>query len=471
MISAKQCYIVRRIGVLILLFFLLCCEPTNSPNTESGDLDPGEDSDGSTDSDSDGDTDADTDGDNDSDGDTDSPAEEYSYLWIANTGEGTLTKIATRDEVEVARYTTCPYDVKCDPSRTSVNLYGDMVVTGRRQEVGSSIWWGEGASMVTKFAAYEEDCIDKNNNGVIDTSTGPTDVKPWGEDECMVWSTELAGNIGARGTAWDGKSDIGTGIGGHVWVGTCDRDIDGNETEIVYVINGDTGEIDDELEITGYCLYGAASDGESVWFIDLIYPTLTDGPSDEHFRLTQINIETKEVQAYQTPCSYGITVDADGLVWTGGYNPDMWGEHCIARFNPYASEGNQVTRVDIPVPNMVEANSWGVWMRGLGVGIELSEGYVWAVQTVGLLHKIDLSTLSIVDSFDIETNAFVEQQNHIIGVAIDFDGYVWVVSEIENAAYKVHPQTGAFKKIIIGEKPYTYSDMTGIQLHNAIVVI
>ena len=60
---------------------------------------------------------------------------------------------ATRDVEEVARFATCPYGDKCDPSRTSVNLYGDMVVVGRRQGENSPVWWGDGASTVTKFAA------------------------------------------------------------------------------------------------------------------------------------------------------------------------------------------------------------------------------------------------------------------------------------------------------------------------------
>ncbi len=55
-----------------------------------------------------------------------------SFIWIANTGEGTLSKVNTRNTEEVARYLTCSYsDRSCDPSRTSVNLHGDVVVSNR----------------------------------------------------------------------------------------------------------------------------------------------------------------------------------------------------------------------------------------------------------------------------------------------------------------------------------------------------
>ena len=53
----------------------------------------------------------------------------FSFIWIANTQDGTLTKIDTTNEKEVARYITSPFGAGGDPSRTSVNLFGDMVVT------------------------------------------------------------------------------------------------------------------------------------------------------------------------------------------------------------------------------------------------------------------------------------------------------------------------------------------------------
>ena len=52
------------------------------------------------------------------------------------------------------------------------------------------------------------ECIDNNGNGMIDTSTGPNDIKPWGQDECVVWHTAIpspgysGGARRPRGRAW-----------------------------------------------------------------------------------------------------------------------------------------------------------------------------------------------------------------------------------------------------------------------------
>jgi hypothetical protein len=59
------------------------------------------------------------------------PGVVQSFIWIANTGEGTVSKVCTIDGKEVARYYTSPQASGGDPSRTSVNLHGDMVVTNR----------------------------------------------------------------------------------------------------------------------------------------------------------------------------------------------------------------------------------------------------------------------------------------------------------------------------------------------------
>ncbi|HUT77853.1 MAG TPA: hypothetical protein VM285_09220, partial [Polyangia bacterium] len=55
-----------------------------------------------------------------------------------------------------------------------------------------------------------------------------------------------------------------------------------------------------------------------------------------------------------------------------------------------------------------------------------------------------------------------------IGVAIDFEGYVWAVSQGGNEAYKIDPATETFTTVPIGTGPYTYSDMTGVQLENVV---
>ena len=121
---------------------------------------------------------------------------DFSFIWIANSPEGTVSKVDTQSATEVARYRTGPGEP--DPSRTSVNLAGDVAVLNR-------------AGGVAKIAAIEERCVDANGDGIIQTSTGPDDVLDWGADECVLWYQDLpfvpdpdGGNRwGPRPIAWD----------------------------------------------------------------------------------------------------------------------------------------------------------------------------------------------------------------------------------------------------------------------------
>ena len=75
-----------------------------------------------------------------------------SFIWIANTGDGTISKIDTRLEVEVARYITSPLGAVAegDPSRTSVNRHGDAIVLNRRHP---DHFPNTESASVTKYAA------------------------------------------------------------------------------------------------------------------------------------------------------------------------------------------------------------------------------------------------------------------------------------------------------------------------------
>src|SRR5690349_784454 len=55
---------------------------------------------------------------------------EFSYIWVANAGQSTISKINTQTMVEEGRYITRP-DSNGNPSRTSVNLSGDVAVANR----------------------------------------------------------------------------------------------------------------------------------------------------------------------------------------------------------------------------------------------------------------------------------------------------------------------------------------------------
>ena len=113
----------------------------------------------------------------------------WSYIWIANSGENTVSKIDTRDVIEVGRYRTRP-DGSGNPSRTSVSIDGRAVAIANR--LGG----------LTKIYSRLEDCVDLNNNGMIDTSTGKDDVLPFAEDECIAWHNPFSDYTVQRPVAW-----------------------------------------------------------------------------------------------------------------------------------------------------------------------------------------------------------------------------------------------------------------------------
>ncbi len=356
------------------------------------------------------------------------PGDVQSFIWISNTGEGPLSKVCTVNGVEVARYSTSPQGATGDPSRTSVNLHGDMVVTNRDPTPGPS--------SVTKFAADLKDCVDRNSNGQIETSVGPHDVKPWGEDECMLWRTPLPGgstSIGARATAWDGHEDPDTGLGGHVYIGAM-------MNMTVYKLDGDTGAVLEQA-VTANSHYGGAMDGKgNFWTVTM---NCTIGMCQIE-RISLDNLNSHEV--YPVHCGYGIAVDGKGRVWTGGMN-SFAGGGCVTRFDPATGANDWITT------GAMDFN------RGIAIGAHLSAGFAWAACTNGELIQVDLEALQVVDRRPVG----VEE---MVGVAVDYEGYVWTVSKGGNAAHKVHPQSWEVTTVPIGLKPYTYSDMTGMQLRN-----
>jgi streptogramin lyase len=356
------------------------------------------------------------------------PGAVQSFIWIANTAEGTLSKVCTINGEEVARYTTSPQGATGDPSRTSVNLHGDAVVTNRDPEGGGS--------SVTKFAADYQDCVDRNNNGEIETSEGGDQVLPWGEDECMLWNTQLdPGAIGARATAWDGTEDPETGEGGHVFIGAM-------VNRTVYKLDGNDGTILEQAA-TSIGHYGGAIDNNgNFWTVDMM--CTVGSCTIERTSLADLS----DRSTHNVHCGYGISVDAKGRIWTAGLAGLEGG--CVSRFDPATNENVWAT-----------TGGFGDFNRGVAVGFEASAGYVWAANTVGDLIQVDMETMDIVK------RELVGGQN-MVGVAVDFEGFVWTVSQDAGTAYKIHPETWNVTPVQIGSGPYTYSDMTGVQLKGVI---
>jgi streptogramin lyase len=252
----------------------------------------------------------------------------------------------------------------------------------------------------------------------------------------MLWSAPIGPPYGARATVWDGEENPETGAGGHVWIGTCTFGMGPNS---IYKLAGDTGEVLEQASIPVACAYGGAIDGAGgLWIIDNFMPDA----------VVRVDLATLASEPHPIGlCGYGVSVDANGRVWTGG-------DLCINRFDP-STGTDQVASVASVCPSCT-------MLRGITVGIEKSRGFVWAADSSGNLVKVDQETLDVVGAIPIGTP-------DMIGVAVDFEGYVWAVSQGANAAYKFNPEDNTFVEVRIGLGPYTYSDMTGVQLRQVTI--
>jgi hypothetical protein len=347
----------------------------------------------------------------------------FSYIWLANTEEGTVSKIDTMSGTEEGRYATGPHHPDGSPSRTSVNQFGDAVVVNRLP------------GGIAKIAATQEGCVDADGDGTIETSSGPQDVLPWGSDECVLWYTEIPSpNLienGPRPVAWEGVEAIVDPDGGcshvepRVWVAFLDEDAR------AWRLAGDTGVVLDEVEIPWSAdqPYGGAVDGEGDFWIV--------AESDEF--VVEVDAETLAWHNFPPGADYyGVAMDAEGHVWGGVSSAGG-----ISHFDPAAG-----SFVVVAAPGVGR-------VRGLQVD---RDRHVWgAGNDPCALVEIDGNTDTLIDD-GIELPGCDDP----VGVSIDVEGYVWVVDRGADRAYKVDPDTHAIALTVEGlVSPYTYSDMTG----------
>jgi sugar lactone lactonase YvrE len=339
--------------------------------------------------------------------DPDALAVLLSHIWIANSPDGTVSKINTETGVEEARYITGPGTP--DPSRTTVGLNGDVVVANR------------GGSSAVRIHANTETCPDKNSNGTIETSTGPGNVLPWGQDECVLWYTPFAANGLARAAAFDFVLDPDGIPSASVWVGLY------NSNQLIR-LDSATGAVVSTVDIPGHCPYGMAFDGSG----DLWVFSACSGS------LLHLDTLTLAWNAIPLPsnCAYGIAVDSDGRVWTAGSG-------CVGRYDP--GTGTWAT------------TSVGSSNRGLAHD---GAGSVWVADTNYGVHRIDADSMAVQANLPLSGGGFV-------GMAVDFHGKVWAVSRSGSLAHRIDPATMTGNSFPTGSSPYTYSDMTGFQLQNA----
>jgi streptogramin lyase len=215
------------------------------------------------------------------------------YLWIANSGEATVSRINTDTAVEEARY-----PVGQSPSRTAVDFDGNVFVANRA-------FSGQG----TVSRVNVEEC------------EGPA---------CVQYTAPVGPNNAVpRGIAVDAD--------GFPWVGTYND-------QSLRRLDPDNGLVL-ESHFVGKPVYGISIDSDGIiWFASLNIPSFTGGSLGAFDTNTNTLLGTWEIPGCSNP--YGIAVDGSGNVWLGNFtcNTLVRFDRALRSFSVYANPNLERTR-------------------------------------------------------------------------------------------------------------------------------
>lgn len=370
----------------------------------------------------------------------------FPFIWVALSQRCTIAKVNTVTGVILGEYRTVSDGTTCnESSRTTVAIDG-------------SVWVGHrGAGGVTHVGQPElNQCIDRNNDNVIQTSAAYGDVKAWpganagvsaAQDECIIHHVDTA----AAGLPGDSRH-MSIDANNKLWVG----DFVGGSRFIR--INGTTGVVETPAKDLPCGGYGGLIDANGViWSAQgpLLRwdPNAPDSPTNPQCISTGINV-------------YGVAIDGSGNIWVSEF-------------------GNRVAKVSPTGTTLgIFTTPSTTGQQGLAVD---GDGDVWVSTSLSCGAGCTVTHLkndgTVVGSVPNPTGA------GSTGVSVDAAGKVWTVNRSSNTATRIDPDTGplgcggtgcgdgtrvgtvdttvSFPAGPDGRPlpvPYNYSDMTGQQL-------
>ncbi len=354
----------------------------------------------------------------------------FNHIWVALSGRGTAVRINT-DYVDAAdgrvtlaesaagagvvygEYRTAPQGQPTNPSRTTVDINGDVWV-GNRDQAGS------GLGSVVKLSA---------------TPTGTTSSGIWNGSnfDVLAWSNAgSADTLGGTSTSSDSATLLyvrtaGTNIrtiaidkDNNVWTGGY-----GNKIHQKY--DGETGAaIGDPVNLGSNSGYGGLIDGNGVLW--------SAGWGEASLSRYDPATGTETNHAVGGG-SYGLAVDGNGYI----YNTHL---------------SNTVTKL-APDGTLIWTKSYpgGSWNRGIAV---TPDGNLW----------IGNSGSNTVTRLDNDGNWItnIVCESGPMGISVDSNGKVWATNYNSNSVSRIDPalnQVDLTVELGPNASPYNYSDMTG----------
>ncbi len=374
----------------------------------------------------------------------DASATTNDYLWLPNTDQSTLTKWDPVTNTEVGRYYVglesgecsglCCHSSSCNmPSRVVVDGGGDAYVANRGFGMQGT---------VTKVAARLEDCVDRNMNGRIDTSTDGTPM-PWNadgvsSDECVLWNAP----VDAPGTLLRAIAiDAGDAAhpNGYPWVGSFNG-------RRFYKLDPDTGAVLVGPVGVGFAPYGAVvlSDG-------MLYAS---GLGTRTLARIDTTSETPTSTTLTIPAisgvaqgHYGMTADGNGRLWFSN-------QHGIQGYDP--STGQATGSVNLGYGRMLlgitadgDGRIWSsVWSNPLSLVYWDADDF----NPGGLIAPAEVSQIEMPAGFANGS-----------AIGSDSSGTLWYTNYGTSGTrlFRVNPDTGDVTAHEGPGRVYSYSDFTG----------
>ncbi|WP_374658209.1 hypothetical protein [Inhella sp.] len=362
----------------------------------------------------------------------------FPVMWVANAGEDTVSKFDTTNNVELARYRTWfgpagqagtrgnhgAYSGPA-PSRTAVDIQGNAYVLNR--------FFENKRPVLIKILA--EGFIDRNGNGVMDTSTGATALNMADlngndqiddneiTDERIAWAAQVGSQNGL------GRA-LCIGTDGNLWVGMYNA-------RTYYKINSaDGSQIAGPVSTTptagnpnagGWTPYGCLIDSNgTLWSASL-------GSLLGKIENTASNAGPYPVSSFSGMSNYGIAL-GNGKVYLGS-----GGRVFDPATNTHASIGFTVS-------------GSGIVVDGNG-SIIMGSSTIQKVSSAGVIQW---------------TQPLQAGGSSAVGVQVDSNNDVWQVGfTTAGKMQKYRGTDGAPLGVFpVGRDPYTYSDAAGFAARN-----
>jgi len=375
----------------------------------------------------------------------------FPFIWIANSGEGTISKLDVTTGKELGRYMTGPGNG--NPSRTTVDQDGNVWVGNRNNNT------------ITKVGLKEfGQCIDRNGNGVIDTSTPVEaagevpfnpDVKDWdgtfgdgqgitnAMDECILLHVALIGNeaeVPTPSVAIRTPSDIRTVAidpDNNVFVG-------GYYQNSLFKVNGTTGVVIKSMATQQPHYGGVVDKNGNLW-------SMSSGSGKVQKTDKDMTTNTLIDIGHD---GYGIGIDKYGKIWTTEYGARF------STFDPADPVGTLkvFTQTGSSAAQGIASDDNGdIFIAGSLSGRTV--GHYKQVFTEGVF-----SGVTFVTNYPVGNPGY-EGNTAPTGVAVDGFGRVWSANQNTNDASRItlaaDPANAVIDSFAVGSSPYNYSDMTG----------